>query len=347
MTAWAIALACMVLVGALSLADGLANGIESVAGRLESGPALYVRGPELLRSEIDPDALAGIPGRVLAVHAHSAVLEVNGLSLPIAIVALELFQDGTGTTPFPLGRNDTSLDLGLRTRVESMSGRPTEDHGNLSAFGLRIPVPIVAPPPDRPPPFPDDWAYVRPELLAAMDPVHGGSVQGILADAPIDPAIVRSLGLSRLETIGAIGFVRGGVAEVQTSLRILAAVVAVVIGLLVYTAMALEVHLRSREIRTLRSLGASPRSVAGVYAVQGLLLALAGAILGSALGIVVVHAVVAFAPFAGLPNLIVLAPPVGPVGLSLLLAVAAAGPAALVPSRRAARLVRSRGAVRS
>src|SRR5205823_2898080 len=138
LTAWAIAFACMVLVGALSLADGFANGIESVTGRIESGPALYIRGPELLRSEIDPDALAAIPGRFVALRAHPASLEINGLSLPIAVVSLVEYQDGTGVTLFPAGRDDVSLDRGLRSRIEAASGLPPAATGNLSLFDLRL-----------------------------------------------------------------------------------------------------------------------------------------------------------------------------------------------------------------
>src|SRR6266699_7033660 len=73
-TAWAIAFACMVLVGTLSLADGLANGVGSVADRIGSGPAAYIRGRELLASEIDANVLSGIPGDFLALRAHSGVL---------------------------------------------------------------------------------------------------------------------------------------------------------------------------------------------------------------------------------------------------------------------------------
>ena len=71
-TAWAIAFACMVLVGALSLVDGLAGGVGSVADRIGSGPAVYIRGTELLASAIDPDEVAGIPGDFLALRAHPA-----------------------------------------------------------------------------------------------------------------------------------------------------------------------------------------------------------------------------------------------------------------------------------
>ncbi|HKW42735.1 MAG TPA: hypothetical protein VJP06_00985, partial [Thermoplasmata archaeon] len=75
-TAWAIAFGCMVLVGALSLADGFANGIDSVANRIGSGPALYIRGSELLTSEIDSTDLANLSGEFLILRAHPALLEM-------------------------------------------------------------------------------------------------------------------------------------------------------------------------------------------------------------------------------------------------------------------------------
>src|SRR5439155_1735662 len=81
---------------------------------------------------------------------------------------------------------------------------------------------IAAPPTNRSELFPDDWAYVRADLFVAMSPTQGGTVQAILRDGPLDPALAASLGLSRLETLGAVGFVRGSVGEVQSSLRILA-----------------------------------------------------------------------------------------------------------------------------
>src|SRR5207249_2741750 len=91
----------------------------------------------------------------------------------------------------------------------------------------------------------DNWAYVRADLLIAMNATQGGPVQAILATGPLDPAVVASLRLTRLETLGAIGFVRGSIAEVQSSLMLLALVIAAVIGLLVYAAMSLEVHARA------------------------------------------------------------------------------------------------------
>jgi hypothetical protein len=348
-TAWAISFACMVFVGAMSLADGLANGIGSVTDRIGAGPAVYIQGNELLSSAIDSAALSSVTGDFVAMRAHAAGLEINGLTLSVFVVALESYHDGVGTIGgFPVGPRNVSLDLGLRAQIESESGMPVASSGNLSLFGLQLTdLPIVGPPPTRSELFPDDWAYVPPELLIAMNVTRGGPVQALLADAPLDPSIIASLRLTRLETLGAIGFVRGSVAEVQSSLMLLALVIAVVIGLLVYAAMSLEVHARAREIATLRSLGASPATVAGVYEAQAVVLALAGAILGSALGIVAAHAVVSFAPLAGLPNLVILSPPTVAVGLAVLISVVAAVFAGLVPSRRAAVLVRTKGDIPS
>src|SRR5213594_4628673 len=346
--AWAIAFACMVLVGALSLADGLANGVGSVANRIGTGPAVYIQGNELLASAIDPAALTNVAGDFVAMRAHAAGLEINGLTLSVFVVALESYHDGVGTIRFPVGPRNVSLDVGLRDRIQSESGMPVASSGNLSLFELHLTdLPIVAPPPTRSALFPDDWAYVRPDLLIAMNATQGGPVQAILAAAPLDAAVVASLRLTRLESFGAIGFVRGSIAEVQSSLMLLALVIAVVIGLLVYAAMSLEVHARAREIATLRSLGASPAAVAGVYEAQAVVLALAGAVLGSALGIVAAHAVISFAPILGLPNLVILSPPTAAVVLALLVSLVAAVLAGLVPSRRAAVLVRTKGVVPS
>ena len=347
-TAWAIAFACMVLVGAMSLADGLANGVGSVANRIGSGPAVYIQGNELLASAIDPAALSNITVDFVAMRAHAAGLEINRLTLSVFVVALQSYHNGVGTVALPAGPRNVSLDVGLPAQIEAESGMPVATSGNVSLFGLHLTdLPIVAPPPTPSELFPDNWAYVPPDLLIAMNATQGGPVQAILATTPLDPAVVSSLRLTRLETLGAIGFVRGSIAEVQSSLMLLALVIAVVIGLLVYAAMSLEVHARAREIATLRSLGASPATVAGVYEAQAIVLALAGAVLGSALGIVAAHAVVSFAPILGLPNLVILSPPTAAVVLALLVSILAAVLAGLVPSRRAAVLVRTKGVVPS
>ena len=341
-TAWAIAIACMVLVGSLSLVDGLSAGVDSVTGRFQAGPTVYVRGSDLMTSVIDPNVLASLPKDFQALRIHAGTLAMDNVSIPVVVAALEDHRDGNASVPFPGGpANAVAIDVGLEAQIEAASGKPLGGNVTLTLFGSTFPgLPVAAPPASRPNLFPDTWAWVRPELFGAMNPLEGGPIQAILTPAPLDAATASGLGLTPLSTVGAVGFARGSVAEARAALDALALLIAVVIGLLVYSAMGLEVHQRREEIRTLRALGASPSTVASVYEGQALLLAALGATLGSALGIVAAHAIVSFAPLAGVPNLILLSPPLGGIVLAYLVAVGAAGLAGLAPSARALRLVR-------
>ena len=341
-TAWAIAFACMVLVGSLSLAEGLSGGGESVASRCQPGPSVYVHGSDLMDSRIDPTALPMIPGDFLAVRVHAGTLEMNNVSLPVVVAALQAFQDGNASVPFPAGAPDSvAIDVGLEREIVAASGQPLDANVTLSVFGLRLAsLPVSPPPMSRPGLFPDTWAWVRPELLTAAGGVQGMSTQAVITPSPLDPALVSRLGLTPLTTIGGIGFARGSVQEARAAVDALALLVAVVIGLLVYSAMGLEVQQRRQEIRVLRSLGASSSAVAAVYEGQAVVLGLVGATLGSALGIVLAHAIVSFAPLLGMPNLITLPAPAAAVAFVYLLTLVAAVLAGLVPSTRAVRLLR-------
>lgn len=346
-TAWAIAFTCMVLVGSLSLVDGLAAGVDSATARFNTGPALYLRGSDLLTSAIDENALAAIPTDYATLRAHVGALTFANVSFQVVVASLTEYHDGTGSSPFPTGSQAVALDNGLRTQIASATGAPPNGTANLTLFGIGPLSLAVAPSPSaRPTLLPDTWAWVRPELLATISPSQGEPVQAVLTPTPLDPGLAARLGLSPLQTVGAIGFTIASIAEAQSILWSLAAVLAVVIGLLVYNAIGLEVYLRREEIRTLRSLGAAPSSLAAVYTGKASVLALAGATIGSALGIVLAHAFVSFAPLFGFPNLILLPLPLVPVVLAYGLALAAALVGGLVPTVRAVRLLHPRAEAR-
>ncbi len=341
-TAWAIAFACMVLVGSLSLVDGLSAGVDSVTARFSNSPALYLRGSDLLASAIDPSSLSAIPSDYTVVRVHTGTLTVNGTRLPVIVASLTQVHDGNATVPFPADPDGLALDAGLRAQIVAASGAPPGSMMNLSLFGLAAQAyPVDPAPASRPSVLPDTWAWVRPELLASLSPAEGTPVQAALTPTALDPALVSRLGLTPLQTVGAIGFTQASVAEARSVLLALDAVVAAAIALLVFSAMGLEVHARAEEIRTLRSLGASPRVVAAVYEGQALVLALLGAALGSALGVVAAHGLVSFAPLLGFPNLVILPLPVVPVALAFVVAVLAAGVAGIVPASRAVRVARA------
>src|SRR5438309_10973866 len=107
----------MVLVGTLGLADGFANGVGSVADRIGSGPSVYIRGQELLASEIDTDRLSEIPGDFLALRAHTGELEINNESLPVIVVALVNYKAGKDTNAVPVGARDLYLHEGLAEQI--------------------------------------------------------------------------------------------------------------------------------------------------------------------------------------------------------------------------------------
>ncbi len=346
-TAWGIALACMVLVGSLSLVAGLSSGVDSATARFSSGPTVYLRGTDLLGSAIDENTLTAIPTDYAVVRAHAGTLGVNGLVESVIVASLTQYHEGNASTPFPGGSRDLAIDKGLAAQIEQASGRAVDPTANLTALEVGpLSLNVTAPPSSRPSLFPDTWAWVRPELFIAMSLEEGGPVQAVLTPSPLDPALAAALGLTPLQAVGAVGFTQASVAEAGTVLLGLAGLVAVVIGLLVFNTMGIEILERTEEIRTLRSLGASPRTVLAVYEGQAVLLAVLGAALGSALGIVLVHGIVSFAPLVGFPNLVVFEPPVLPVLAAFALSTGAAFVAGLVPAARALRVLRRTGEAR-
>ncbi len=346
-TAWGIALACMVLVGSLSLVAGLSGGVDSATARFTTGPTLYLHGTDLLASAIDENTLASIPTDYTVVRAHAGTLGINGLVDGIILGSLTQYHDGNTSTSFPSGSRDLAIDAGLAAQIEQASGRSLDPTANLTALGVGpLSLNVAAAPASRPSLFPNTWAWVRPELLIAMSPSEGGPVQAVLTPAPLDPGLAAALGLAPLQTVGAVGFTQSSVAEAGTVLLGLAGLVAVVIGLLVFNSMGIEILERTEEIRTLRSLGASPRAVLAVYEGQAILLAVLGATLGSALGIALVHGLVSFAPLVGFPNLVVFEPPVVPVLAAFALSIVAASLAGLLPATRALRVLRRTGEAR-
>lgn len=341
-TAWAIAFACMVLVGSLNLVDGLSAGVGSVTARFSTGPTTYLQGSDLLTSSIDENSLPGIATEYAVLRVHMGLLAINGISLEVPVASLTEYRAGSASAAFPNGSRDLALDTSLRQRIETDSNASLNATAAVTLFGLSPQILTVAPPPtSRPSLLPDTWAWVRPEFFIALSPQEGGPVQAVITPAPLDAALAARLGLTPLQTVGAIGFTQASISEARGVLLGLGAVLAAIIALLAYNSMSLEVHLRREEIRTLRNLGASPATVAAVYQGQALTLAVLGATLGSALGIVVAHGIVAFAPLVGFPNLISLPLPFGPVGLAYGLSVGAAAIGGIVPIRRAARLARS------
>jgi hypothetical protein len=302
---------------------------------------VYLHGEDLLLSVIDENVLTAIPTNYTVLRVHIGTLAVNNLTLRVVVASLTAYDGGSASVPFPAGPQDLAIDTGLRQEVEDASGRTLDASANVTLFdGTPQSLSVAAAPTSRPAFLPDTWAWVRAEFMVGLSPSEGGPAQAVLTPAPLDAGLAARLGLTPLQTVGAIGFTQASIAEARSVLLELGAVIAVIIGLLAYQSIGLEVHLRQEEIRILRSLGAPPSTVAVVYEGKAIGLALLGATLGSALGIVAAHGLVSFAPLLGFPNLIVLPLPLEPVGLAYALAIGAAAFGGAVPARRAVSLVR-------
>jgi putative ABC transport system permease protein len=112
----------------------------------------------------------------------------------------------------------------------------------------------------------------------------------------------------------------------------IAAISLSVAGLGVMNLMLVSVSERTEEVGLLKALGASPRQVLAVFLAESVLLALAGALLGLAVGFALVQAFVAVYP--AFPA----APPVWAAAGVFALAVATGAVFGVLPARRATRL---------
>src|SRR5512136_2937935 len=150
-TAWAIAFACMVLVGSLSLVNGLGAGVDSVTARFSGGPTVYLRGTDLLGSAIDPSALLALSTDYAILRAHLGTLTLNGLTLRAVVASLTSYHRGNATVGFPAGAQELAVDTGLRAEIENASGRSLDSTANVTLFGLGPQsLAVVAAPNSRP-----------------------------------------------------------------------------------------------------------------------------------------------------------------------------------------------------
>lgn len=101
---------------------------------------------------------------------------------------------------------------------------------------------------------------------------------------------------------GALAYFVVGSRELFTLLQALSLGAGVLTAVTVYSVTRMRVRDRTRTIRIARSTGAPPRHIVGVFALRGGLIALVGAALGYALGVILPNAAVNLAVFAGLPT---------------------------------------------
>ncbi len=346
-TSLGIAVAVLLPVGGQLLLDGLASGVETAASRFPAPPVLLLGGDTLSESSIDAALAAATPGWHLDLRVVEAMLLVRTMTTDVYAAAASVTDEG-GTRPWiPVASGDVRFGDRL---LDALSVAPNP--GDVASFetagsSVNLTYRGSYSAADGVPAL---WAILSEDGIVALDPVLTARVSAILVPAGnvAGLAYLRSAGLREAPTLGGSRFVTTGVAQAGAALQDLSLVSAVVVGLLVVHGMAVEVLQRGGEISILRQLGASPRRVAALYAAQAFYISALGGAIGTALGVIAAHAVVSFAPLAGLSNLVVLGAPLSVLGMGLLFAIVPGAAASLGPARIAGRVYRRpRGAMRS
>jgi putative ABC transport system permease protein len=166
---------------------------------------------------------------------------------------------------------------------------------------------------------------IEVRAFSDLDPVRGRVIEIITErhDEEDVTAITQESVVAALSRIlGALTLALAGIAAISLS----------VAGLGVMNLMLVSVSERTEEVGLLKALGASPRQVLAVFLAESVLLALAGALLGLAVGFALVQAFVAVYP--AFPA----APPVWAAAGVFALAVATGAVFGVLPARRATRL---------
>lgn len=206
----------------------------------------------------------------------------------------------------------------------------------LDLFGELFEVIAVLPPTGT---IDDSRVYAHlhtvQRLTGAGEVVNAIEVIGCCDDAATDlvPQLSALLPDSKVVTISQIVSTQVGVNQLLKQISILVFAVLVVMGgATVAGTISANVRERRREVGTLMAIGATPRLVTWVFLLKALWLGIAGALLGTLLG--VVTAIVLGGSWAGL----LITPLPGLIAVAILAAIVVTTCAAYWPARIAAKL---------
>lgn len=141
--------------------------------------------------------------------------------------------------------------------------------------------------------FPSYWHVVSWEDLVKLRPEMASHASFLLFGSA-EKEIVTSLssqGLTVQETTGILSFFDAGTGEVANDLWLIVLPSSFIVGLLVYSAIAMETSDRARDIAILKSIGANKKQIGSVFLFQAIMLSIIGAFLGIIIGIIVSYAI--------------------------------------------------------
>ncbi|ELY56585.1 ABC transporter permease, partial [Natronococcus jeotgali] len=173
-------------------------------------------------------------------------------------------------------------------------------------------------------PLPPDWLRTTPETLASVGPT--GALVVSLAENGGTPLV------------GALEFFTRGAADVLGVVRTGVAAAGVIVAATLSSVVRMTIRDRARTIRVVRATGAAPRRVRLAFAARAGAIALAGGVLGYAIGAIVANAAVTAAVIVGLPTTLSVAvtPEVARLVAAMLAAITLVGAATGYVTARAA-----------
>jgi hypothetical protein len=299
------------LTGTLALVNGLRAGAQVASSNLPDPPLVAFRGSDLEGSRIAAEELRDLRGAHAAFYLLGvSVVAGSGFQRETYAVAVDDPGDVARLGVWaPAADGVASVGPDLWGDVEAFGADPSVLHvDGLPLETILHPEQIFVP---------NDWVIVS---LGTMKALGGPEAPNfLLVTEASDGEALADRGYDVIPAAGSSAFLRQGVEGASRTLASLVGATTAVALLLVSSLMALEVRHRGPELRLLRALGGSRRTVARFVIAQGAYVGLLGALLGIALGTMASHGLASIAPYVGVTN--VLEPRVDGWALLLNLAV--------------------------
>ncbi|WP_042666320.1 FtsX-like permease family protein [Haloferax sp. ATB1] len=140
----------------------------------------------------------------------------------------------------------------------------------------------------------DGWYLSRTETLSGLEATDVVRIE-------------RADGGPATPLLSALQFFVLGTGQLVRLLQLATLASGILVGVTTYSVIRLTVKERRPDIAVLRSTGATPRQIVGVYTLRAVVLATVGLALGYSIGIILVRAVLNAAIYAGLPTSLALA----------------------------------------
>lgn len=292
-----IALCVMYIVGTMSMVTGLHEGTKDTAALFDKGFLIVYDGYTLSESELDSDIIEDIPGR----YAACLLVVGNVTGIETRVLALE-----DPTSIFDFGSKI------LRDKVLPGSGFEIKNVPFLNITTAFTQSPIILNVSNDYDPytsafFPDNWILASEDTIRILNPTLEDKYSFIVIpkDNPEALEYLKENGYTAVQSVGIVDFFELGFSQIEGNLWGVVISSTVIIIILIYNIMRIETQYRVPDIKIIKYLGASPKTVIYVFLFQAVFICGVGAVLGLALGIVAANAIVALSQLLGFSSVLV------------------------------------------